>query len=1091
MSDYPPPLGYGAYQPPYYPPHDSRNAQPPMAQNYDMPMSGYGYNNAMSNYNPTAVPPGVPSMPSFQAWNQDTFQQPAYTPMQNGIPQWSGYVNGGFSRTQANVPYYAPYGHQHQQPYHPTTQAIQGEVRDVSEGEFDGRPGAFSTPQGLHNANQYQESNRASYPDTAHHNVHAKGNDYVQPQALSASMFNDIPDSLTGSAYKEKDQGFKKGQGLLVGQSQSFSHSPFLSPNGTSQGEKLKANGPKHGNAVESSGANKSNHVDGNPSPHTNSPPLQFKANGVQNNHKDPESRKYGSSKKLSDGTRSSQSPPDGPVAEARKKAEGAVFDLWSYDVRLPSYAGAGLNQKLVENLFDNLKLPKAPLKSAPGGDSGQSLRNTLQEVNHNTLATLTESNKLDIPPATAKYMEVASAASKQNKEQAQVKADAQIERERTLHLKMEALRKSREERAQKTSAKNSLTSPTAALAAQKENLKPQKEARVKAFTTNSPLKQSPSLPQRPSDQHISGTLTNAPAPQISTPAILGLFRSSSPVQATLPPVSSTMMSGLPINPRKRPVAADLYPPSIEIPTKRPFGHSRSDQALVIDVSGDEEEDVAMDLDSQGDASSPVDSVRKVSDQRPASFGRSKSDNQHTSFVPPSATGTPPFPQSILKPGFEHIQKKQNDIEVMKKKIAELEKRKNGKASRQGSSGAQTPQANESNGMDQTHVSPASSNTAPTTDAQRKSVLENRVASERVALAKAQAEEETRVNFLIQQEAERKRLRREKIAGALPFVDQEIEQKRLRIEELSMEKAQIEAALQKHLADKELLNSEMEKLARETDDQLQLQKAKLKELTKQADRVNEGMHATYPPEDGAKYIVLSAPMPPESTARTENATVVTPRTSLEASRKSSVSMGLDTQLQPTAITSAQRQASDDLKETATESQNPKVEHIVAVKSDKTISNQELEAALQEAVRAETVSHEQNDVAMADAHELDARKEVEVVASSPEEGEATPDVVGAISPEYSPVLGRDAIEKPEMESDNYEPPEATPPAEKILRASSPAFSSGAIDTEPQCDEPQTLMQLSHTTGDLGPDDSEQLRNATVFKQTEVETSLPTS
>ena len=90
-------------------------------------------------------------------------------------------------------------------------------------------------------------------------------------------------------------------------------------------------------------------------------------------------------------------------------------------------------------------------------------------------------------------------------------------------------------------------------------------------------------------------------------------------------------------------------------------------------------------------------------------------------------------------------------------------------------------------------------------------------------------------NFLAtelkKQEAERKRLRREKIATDLPRVDAEVLEKQRKLEQLKAQMVEIEAEVQRNLEDKRRMAEEMEKLGQEAEDQLQAQKEKLRDLT--------------------------------------------------------------------------------------------------------------------------------------------------------------------------------------------------------------------------------------------------------------------
>lgn len=115
----------------------------------------------------------------------------------------------------------------------------------------------------------------------------------------------------------------------------------------------------------------------------------------------------------------------------------------------------------------------------------------------------------------------------------------------------------------------------------------------------------------------------------------------------------------------------------------------------------------------------------------------------------------------------------------------------------------------------------------------------------------------------------------------------------------------------------------------------------------------------------------------------------------------------------------------------------------------------LEAALQEAVRADADSHGQ------EADEMDIED-----FYAPDPGQLAPqtpihvhDQTG--SPAYSPTLDRTIPDATQQESDDYEPPEATPPADEQFAPDSPPFSpappeivSEVVDNEnPDVDMPE--------------------------------------
>ncbi|KAI9832992.1 MAG: hypothetical protein M1826_000771 [Phylliscum demangeonii] len=155
---------------------------------------------------------------------------------------------------------------------------------------------------------------------------------------------------------------------------------------------------------------------------------------------------------------------------------------------------------------------------------------------------------------------------------------------------------------------------------------------------------------------------------------------------------------------RKRPVAADFdaEPVSIAASFKRPFGMSRQEQPLVINVS--EEESV----DDEDDGRMDIDQVSSVSQTRLPERGHESLKRMTMRDMPP-LTDLPPMrklptrknlPYPISSPGTparevssgkestqENLKRAEREIQLMQKKIAELEQRK----ALQRESRAQTP----------------------------------------------------------------------------------------------------------------------------------------------------------------------------------------------------------------------------------------------------------------------------------------------------------------------------------------------------------------------------------------------------------------
>ena len=561
-------------------------------------------------------------------------------------------------------------------------------------------------------------------------------------------------------------------------------------------------------------------------------------------------------------------------VAEYRKKAQGAILNLLPYDVRYQTYIDEGFKEDIVDALFDDLKMPRTSSKTLNGiypssgsqtsneqrnGTGTSSLAAGLNDAQHGpsslSLGTnLQQMKGRSIPQASLSPSTNTVLAS------APVKSTMMTEKERTLQTKMDALRKSREERAQKAAAKmNSLVAlvpapqPEATKViesiSEKPNSPPQSPTIAKAqpqtsFAQPIPSQRPPVAPQQSNPQ---------PKTQQQPPVIPGLFLASA---AASPGPQPTPQVALPTpltsSQRKRPVAADFDDPLPAMSTfKRPFGYSPHNDgrpSLVIDLSDDEDEDVAMDLDSQADQDSPAHSIRKMSDPRSTNTQNMPPTNPPTRkpFTPPntSATNTPSMSSKASLGRPEVLIRKESEIEELKKKIAEAEARKR---ARKTPSGTLTPRASESNSSEAKDANVSEepslgSKVAASIKMQSLiAIADNKATLEQQKLADAQTAEIEKAAELKRNESEQKRLRREKIASDLPLVEAEVLQNQTRLEHLRAEMAKIEAAVQKSLEDKQRLAEEMERLGQEAEDQLQEQKDKLNTLTQQESRSSNGM----------------------------------------------------------------------------------------------------------------------------------------------------------------------------------------------------------------------------------------------------------
>lgn len=785
-------------------------------------------------------------------------------------------------------------------------------------------------------------------------------------------------------------------------------------------------------------------------------------------------------------------------VAEYRKKAQGAILNLLPYDVRYQTYIDEGFREDIVGALFDDLKLARISSKAPNGvipasgpqtfiehhygtGSNGQSAAGE-NDAQHG-VSSLTGGTNLLRPTSKGQSISQVPLSSSSNtasvsaSTSAPVKSTTMTEKERTLQTKMEALRKSREERAQKAAAKvnPSVIAPMPAPRTEEAKVagpsekptSPSSEPQLTSKLQSSTTQPTPSQQQPPAALPEQKPLESL---QQQPPMIPGLFLTSA---ATSPTPQSAFQAAIPVstqsNQRKRPVAADFDDPVPAMSTfKRPFGYSPHNDgrpSLVIDLSDDEDEDVAMELDSQADQDSPIDSVRKMSDPRSTVTHNTSPANlpTRTPYTPPntSATNTPSMPQTTSKASLgrpDDLLRKESEIEQLKKKIAEAEARKK---ARQTPSGTRTPRASEANGLGAKDANLPDANLGSKVAASIKmqnliAIAYDKATQEQQKLADVQAAEIDKAAELKRNEAEQKRLRREKLASELPRVDAEVLESQNNLELLRAEMAKAEAAVQKSLEEKRRIADEIERLGQEAEDQLQEVKDRLNTLTQQESRSSNGMfHApfrtsstyfclflckhclaksrTYPTDPS---ISASSPPGEQICLPSRSRSVENHENHEEATRAVSETPGnipKEATPQPPAFNGA-ADATTNNSGIQTQAENTLPGQVVETKdhfAENEPTDQALEAALQEAVRAEADarSHDSDQIDMETFYAPDpAQLAPELQIEALEEDNR--------SPGDSPALNRTGPETIDRESDDYEPPDATAPTEAL---ESPPFS----------------------------------------------------
>lgn len=837
-----------------------------MGANYDASMAAYSYNRAIPGFSASAVASGVPPLPIYQGWNQDTVPLPPYTAPHNSS-QYAGY--GGAS--QANSQYYQPMG---QQSYHQNTGVAKPfEQTDLSEGEFEDIGASTNTPPVGYTSNNYRGNDGTGYMDTAQRAVYSRAQDY-SPQSSYQGKGRSSFHYFRPHSHPSANYHYPSHNPSQIGRQQSDSYSPYVSPGGAdldNQPEEPQSRDPYAPNHSQDpmNGTTQSQYGWAQNGP-ANRAQQDSSANGYHAAQK-PDGRIQALAPSQPALGQHASAANGKSVAEYRKKAQGAILNLLPYDVRYQTYIDEGFKEDIVGALFDDLKMPRTSSKAMNGThpiSSSQPFNEQRNGYGSNGLATgrhdarhsassLPLGANVQQSKGTSIPQESLSPSTNTASGSTPVKSTTMTEKERTLQTKMEALRKSREERAQKAAAK---ANPSAAStsAPQVETLKVAESSEK----PNSPPK-SPIIPDSQSQCSVAQPTPSQQQPrpaspqqpkqlmQQQPPMIPGLFLASAAASpAPLPAPQAALPAPIPSSQRKRPVAADFDDPLPALNTfKRPFGYSPHNDgrpSLVIDLSDDEDEDVAMDLDSQADRDSPVHSVRKMSDPRPSSTHNIPTNLPNRKpFTPPntSATATPLTSQaaktSLGRP--DVLIRKESEIEELKKKIAEAEARKR---ARKTPSGTLTPRASESNGSDARDTPDGSLGSKVAASIKMQNLIaiaDNKATLEQQKLADAQAAEIEKAAELKRNEVEQKRLRREKIASDLPLVEAEVLQNQTKLEQLRAEMAKIEAAVQKSLEDKQRLAEEMARLGQEAEDQLQEQKDKLNTLTQQESRSSNGM----------------------------------------------------------------------------------------------------------------------------------------------------------------------------------------------------------------------------------------------------------
>jgi len=401
----------------------------------------------------------------------------------------------------------------------------------------------------------------------------------------------------------------------------------------------------------------------------------------------------------------------------------------------------------------------------------------------------------------------------------------------------------------------------------------------------------------RPESPRIP-TVAQTDKVQVSTApfsGIPGLFMTSAPLAGShsaatpTPTVSQqpTTAGASITNPRKRPLAADLNDLSTST-LKRPFGQTRQVE-VVIDVSDDDTVDMADDSDMEiGDAEKGTISrqsqtaadnsaTKSVHDPTlPRDISRRKSVVAASTLDTPSASQTP---GNGKRP--EDLRTREEQIQLMHEKIAELEQRRK---SKQSTSRAHTP------GTPRVAAAALNPKSIPASEAKPrvpteadietpKERLENslrvdevnaeeerateRKAVEQRALEQKSLDQKASEQKVLDLEAVRiraeqaelaiaevnaKRRRKAEIETGLPILDAEVQRTQIKLEEMKREIYRLELEVQKGLEGRKSLVEELEGLGVDTEGmppaQLQAKKNDILELQQGAEEKSGQSYVT-------------------------------------------------------------------------------------------------------------------------------------------------------------------------------------------------------------------------------------------------------
>lgn len=374
-----------------------------------------------------------------------------------------------------------------------------------------------------------------------------------------------------------------------------------------------------------------------------------------------------------------------------------------------------------------------------------------------------------------------------------------------------------------------------------------------------------PARPPEPQSAMATFQLPDRPPLPQTAPVsrIPGLFMTTlgqpSLASTTSDTISETLLTRLQtptttLSSRKRPRASDFTDEPINS-AKRPFADNRSPRRVEIEISDDEmmygAEDGDMDIEQKSELESktPAEPVKDSAKQTSIRDLPPLTDfPQRRPVIPSSNLTTPPINSGPQTPGRvreqEDLQRKDLEIQAMRKRIAELERRRREK---QNTSGAQSPGTpNPSAAVSKAGTPPVVPNQnvekteveidtpaewvvqeSEEVDLSDKSFPETRSSELEsskppvVIEVPSSSPSPSRLHESLPQvktgEMEQKLKRRKEIESGLPLLDAEVERTQSRLAELQKEARRLEREIQKGIEGRKRLVQELEGLGIETD----------------------------------------------------------------------------------------------------------------------------------------------------------------------------------------------------------------------------------------------------------------------------------